>query len=228
MLLPLRKLVAPADLVLVIFDLDGTLVDSVADLHRALCLMYNDLGKPEASIEQVRAWVGNGAAMLVARALVYAEAVAEPDHAEPEFAQAYARFMHHYAQVSGELAQCYEGVHALLASIREQGLHLALVTNKPIQFTHPLIARLGLAFDLVLGGDSLSQKKPSPLPLKHCLDHFSCRPEQAVMIGDSKSDVLAARAAQIKSIAVSYGYNHGEPISAQKPDLLVDSLTELS
>lgn len=222
----LQALLANTPLKLVMFDLDGTLVDSVADLHAALERMYRDLNMAAASEPQVRAWVGNGAQVLVQRALAYSLDEAQ-GAAHPRFAEAYALFQQHYAEVNGQHSQCYEGAHELLASLREQGIKVAIVTNKPLHYTTPLLAAKGLQADFVLGGDCLSEKKPSPMPLLHCLAHFDCSAEQAVMVGDSRNDVLAAQAAKVVCAAVSYGYNHGEDISLSKPDLLVDSLTQL-
>lgn len=226
MLGAIKSLLAPHPLKLVIFDLDGTLVDSVRDLKSALDEMYLALNQPAASEAQVRSWVGNGAQMLVRRALAYDM---EPvPQSEPLFERAYALFLEAYQQCNGQAALVYEGAHDLIEALGDASVEVAIVTNKPARFTKPLLEQLGLQVSFVLSGDSLPHKKPHPLPLHTCLDQFSCRPEQAVMVGDSSSDMLAAKAAGLKCIAVSYGYNHGVSISELKPDLLVDSLTELS
>lgn len=228
MLNALEKLVP--DLQLVMFDLDGTLVDSVADLSLAVERMHLDLGMTPATQAQVRAWVGNGAAMLVKRALSYSlegfdsEASAS---AKQIFDQAYALFLAHYDEVNGSTSECYDGARELLQTLRAEGVSVAIVTNKPEQFTLPLLELMSLSADLVLCGDSLPEKKPSPMPLLHALAHFSCEPERAVMVGDSMSDLKSASAAGVKCVAVSYGYNHGVSISDANPALLVDSLSEL-
>ncbi|TNC80914.1 MAG: phosphoglycolate phosphatase [Oleiphilus sp.] len=226
MLAALKKLLAPQPPRLVIFDLDGTLVDSVRDLKSALDDMHHALGMPLADTEQVRRWVGNGAQMLVRRALSYD---LEPSPLDEErYAQAYQLFLEAYRQHNGEAAELYEGALELVSRLQAASVAVAIVTNKPARFTGPLLDQLGLQVPFVLSGDSLAHKKPHPLPLLTCLDHFECSPDEAVMVGDSSSDILAAKAAGLKSVGVSYGYNHGVSISELKPDLIVDSLTELS
>jgi phosphoglycolate phosphatase len=221
----LRALVAPESLDLVIFDLDGTLVDSVADLKLALDRVYDDLGLERASEAQVRTWVGNGAEMLVKRALSYDMAAANYD--ADLFTAAYRLFLKHYDDTSGQVSACYEGALDLLSSLRQESVAVAIATNKPAQFTRPLLSKLGIDADFVVSGDTVSAKKPDPMQLNHCLSHFSCDARRAVMVGDSSNDILAAKACGIKNVAVSYGYNHGVSISSYRPDLLIDSLGEL-
>ncbi|MCL6415402.1 phosphoglycolate phosphatase [Aestuariirhabdus sp. Z084] len=209
----------------VIYDLDGTLVDSVPDLHRAVQAFQQQLGLPLSTETQVRDWVGNGAAKLVERAL---KATAG-DAAEAIFDDAMGRFLKSYQATNGERARLYPGVFECLQTLAEQGVAQALVTNKPIAFTLPLLETLGIAefFDPVLGGDSLPDKKPHPAPLLAVAEQLRLAPEQCLMVGDSVNDLLAARAAGMPIACVSYGYNHGEPIAASGPDLLVDSLAKL-
>lgn len=221
----LATLCAPKQLKLALFDLDGTLVDSVADLKAALDLMYRELGMDRAEEAQVRSWVGNGAEVLVRRALSYDIDPQACD--EALFKVAYEHFKSSYEKTNGLFSQCYQGAIELLETLQSQGVNTAIITNKPIAYTLPLLQKLGLRADLVLGGDSLPEKKPSALPLLHALEHFSLQSDQAVMVGDSVNDVLAAQRAGISCVAVTYGYNHGVSISDTNPDLLVDSLTEL-
>jgi phosphoglycolate phosphatase len=221
----LRALVAPESLDLVIFDLDGTLVDSAADLKLALDRVYDDLGLERASEAQVRTWVGNGAEMLVKRALSY-DMAAESCDADL-FSTAYRSFLKHYNDTNGQVSVCYEGALDLLSSLRQESVAIAIATNKPAQFTRPLLSKLGIDADFVVSGDTVSAKKPDPMQLNHCLGHFSCDARRTVMVGDSSNDILAAQACGIKNVAVSYGYNHGVSISSYRPDLLIDSLSEL-
>ena len=214
---------------LVLFDLDGTLLDSVPDLALAVDRMLLDLGLPVAGIEQVRNWVGNGAQMLVQRALT---GVQSPRGDEPElvrFEQAFKQFLDHYGACSARQSKLYPGALELLQYLQQQQVAMALVTNKPIGFTEPLLRKFDLDgfFQLVLGGDSLERKKPDPLPLLHAMQELGVTPEQALMVGDSRSDIYAAQAADCPVAAVTYGYNHGEPVVSYQPDLLVDRLDQL-
>lgn len=212
--------------VLVMFDLDGTLVDSVPDLAAAVDVMLDRLGRPPAGVERVRDWVGNGAAVLVRRAL--ADSI---DHSHVDDVQADEALKLFLEAYSGghELTRVYPGVIDLLGFLRERGVRMAVVTNKPQRFVAPLLQEVGLAgyFEWLIGGDTLPTQKPDPGALLHVMREAGVSAEQALFIGDSRSDVLAARAAGVTVAAVSYGYNHGEPIAAENPDLLVDSLSAL-
>ncbi len=218
---------------LVIFDLDGTLIDSVPDLHHAIVVTQRALQLPPSSEEDVRNWVGNGAAKLVERAL---QASFTSDTSESEggsvealMQPALQRFFESYEQINGRFSMLYDGVLETLQALELAEVPMALVTNKPIQFTPELLASLdiGSFFSLVLGGDSLPQKKPHPAPLIAAAEHFGVPVDCCLMVGDSKNDLLAARAAGMPVACVSYGYNHGEDIACYEPDLLVDSLTKL-
>jgi phosphoglycolate phosphatase len=213
----------------VMFDLDGTLVDSALDLTVAVDQMLQALGRRPVGEAQVRQWVGNGAQMLVRRALTgESHSAAEAVDAEL-FQTAYELFLSAYTQSNGRYSRLYPGAAALLGHLRRAGVPLALVTNKPIAFTLPLLKTLQIEhyFDPVLGGDSLAKKKPDPLPLLNVLNTLGCPPERALMVGDSRNDVAAARAAGCPVICVSYGYNHGEPVANGSPDRVVDNLAEL-
>lgn len=223
---PLQKLFAGQLPRLVMFDLDGTLVDSVPDLAAAVDRMLAQLGRPPAGIAKVRNWVGNGSKVLVHRALAdqlehSAVAAGVADQAHQLFLQAYAD--------SHELSSVYPGARECLDWLRAHGVSMALVTNKPTQFVGPLLAEKGLQgyFQWVLGGDSLPVQKPDPAALNWVLGQAALRPEQALFIGDSRSDVLAAKAAGVACVAVSYGYNHGRPIDEENPLLVLSDLRQL-
>lgn len=208
---------------LVMFDLDGTLVDSVADIELNLNRALADLGLSPVTLAQVRDWVGRGASRLV-------YCVLDHQRQSPDLHDALlARFMARYEATVCEASTPYAGVRELLAACRAEGLHLACVTNKPYVPARGLLAALDLleSFDLLLGGDSLVHKKPHPEPLRHCLRHFGVKADEALMVGDSRNDVEAARAAGVKVLAVPYGYNHGEPVADSRPDWLVESLSAL-
>ncbi len=207
-------------------DLDGTLVDSVPDLALSVAAMMRELGSPEPGEDAVRLWVGNGVEKLVKRALT-GELDGEPEPALYE--QALAIFNALYQQHNGHRSHVYPGVTEGLDKLTARGMRLGCVTNKPERFTLPLLAKTGIAhyFEIVIAGDTLATKKPDPKPLLYAAERLDCPPTQALMIGDSKSDVLAARAAGFRIVCMSYGYNHGEDIRAMAPDAVVDSLAEV-
>lgn len=210
---------------LISFDLDGTLVDSVPDLAVAVDTSLDELGLPAAGEARVRDWVGNGSLKLVERALAFARN--EPPD-EALLARAHGAFLDHYGRDPGSRTRLYPGVREALDALRGDWI-LTLVTNKPFAFIRPILAQFGLEvhFAFCLGGDSLPQKKPDPAPLLHMAAQFGLPPSQCLMVGDSRHDVAAGRAAGFRTLAVSYGYNHGEPVRNSRPDALVDSLAEL-
>lgn len=223
---PLANLFAGQLPRLVMFDLDGTLLDSVPDLAAAVDCMLAQLGRPPAGIAKVRDWVGNGSKVLVRRALAdqlehSAVAPAVADQAHQLFLQAYAN--------SHGLSSVYPGVRECLDWLQAHGVPMALVTNKPTQFVGPLLAEKGLAeyFRWTLGGDSLPVQKPDPAALHWVLEQADVQPDQALFVGDSRNDVLAARAAGVPCVAVSYGYNHGRPIDEEHPQLVLPDLRQL-
>ena len=207
----------------VFFDLDGTLVDSASDIHAALLVALQDLGLPMVSEQQVKHWVGRGAGRLVHCAIEHLGA--DPHLHAPLLSQ----FMLRYQSSVCVDSEVYDGVFSCLDYCQAQQLHLACITNKPLLPAKKLLSQLNLLhyFDLVLGGDSLDHPKPHPASLLHALAYYDVLPDQAVMIGDSRNDVEAAHAAGMACIALTYGYNHGEPLQACAPDLLLDSLLEL-
>ncbi|KEF30781.1 Phosphoglycolate phosphatase [Marinobacter nitratireducens] len=213
-----------------LFDLDGTLVDSAPDLAAAVDQMLEHLGRTPAGLDRVRDWVGNGAAILVRRALA-GKTNWEP--AEPKddalFKDALAIFYHCYGQHNGRHAQVFEGVVPCLAHLKALGCRLGIVTNKPDQFVAPLLEQTGLDqwFELSIGGDTLAVKKPDPAPLLHAMEQLGGSPGTTVVIGDSAADVNAALAANIPCVAVRYGYNFGGSVDSLGADAVVDSLAEL-
>ena len=211
---------------MILIDLDGTLIDSVPDLAYSLNAMLAQLGRPPHGEAAVRNWVGNGVERLVQRALVGA---LDGEPPATDLAQALPRFMTIYAQNTSGRSVVYPGVREGLDDLVEAGYPLGCVTNKAAQFTLPLLRDLGLLdyFGIVVSGDTLPEKKPHPAPLLHAAAHFGVAPTEALMIGDSVSDVTAARAAGFRIICTSYGYNHGRDIREANPDAVIDSFTEL-
>jgi phosphoglycolate phosphatase len=174
----------------------------------------------------VRDWVGNGVERLVRRALI-GQLDGEPD--EADFDRAYPVFLDLYADNTSRRSVLYPGVREGLDSLKAAGYALGCVTNKAGRFTLPLLKDLGIydAFAIVISGDTLEYRKPHPAPLLHAAEFFKLDPAQALMVGDSISDVKAARAAGFMIACVPYGYNHGEDIRGAKPDLLIDTLADL-
>lgn len=222
----LRELFAGRLPRLVMFDLDGTLVDSVPDLAAAVDQTLLALGRAPAGIERVRDWVGNGARVLVRRALA---GDIRHDHIDEACAaQGLELFMAAYAE-NHRLTRVYPGVLESLGWLRERGIELAIITNKPERFVAPLLDEKGLGgyFRWIIGGDTLPQQKPDPAALLHVLQLARVEAQQALFIGDSRNDVLAARAAGVPCVALSYGYNHGRPIAEEGPARVLDDLRQL-
>jgi len=211
---------------MILIDLDGTLVDSVPDLAYCVDTMLRKIGRPPQGEAKVRDWVGNGVERLVRRALT-GTLDGEPE--ENVFERAYPLFMDLYAENTSRRSILYPGVREGLERLASAGYKLGCVTNKAARFTEPLLRDLEIrdVFSIVISGDTLPKKKPDPAPLLHAAGFFDCRPEQCLMIGDSVSDVRAARAAGFQIVCVSYGYNHGEDIHISQPDAVIDTLVEI-
>ena len=208
-------------------DLDGTLVDSVPDLAYCIDEMMVRLGLQKWGETQVRHWVGNGVPKLVERALT-GELEGQP--IKEVFDVAYPIFLDLYEDNNAQRSYLYDGVREGLDYLKSQRYQLGCVTNKLEQFTHPLLKVLGIFndFKIIISGDTLAKRKPDPMPLQYCAEYFNLKPEDCLMLGDSVSDVKAARAAGFDIICMSYGYNHGNDISVENPDLVIDSMNQLS
>ncbi len=213
---------------LIIFDLDGTLIDSVPDLAAAVNHMLTELGYRAYDEHLIRLWVGNGAQTLVKRALSGSVTIDETID-ETHFMQALNIFLTHYSKNLALHTKAYENVVTTLQQLQKRGYRLAIVTNKPVEFVSPILEALSLQqyFEYFIGGDSLPERKPHPMPLLHVCEKLGTTVDEAVMIGDSKNDLLAANAAHMQSIGVTYGYNYDEEISVYDPDIIVDDFAEL-
>ncbi|WP_250655356.1 phosphoglycolate phosphatase [Alkalimarinus coralli] len=213
---------------LVMFDLDGTLVDSIPDLAAAIDHMLHHLDRTAAGEDKVRLWVGNGASTLVKRALADSMGTTDLDSIPDDiYEEGFRHFLIQYHKVNGNNSVLYPGVIEILNKLAADECILAIVTNKPGRFTEQLLDKLGIHFNYVISGDTLENKKPAPDQLVYCMQEANCSAAESVMIGDSKSDVMAARTAGVPVICVSYGYNHGESIHDTSPDAVIDSLIEL-
>ena len=212
---------------LVLFDLDGTLVDSVGDLAWCGNEMLRALEMPLQDPQAARNWVGNGLERFVKRVLTN-DMNAEPE--EGLFRAGLEIFSKLYGEHASDHSEVYPGAIETLERLSKLELHLACVTNKPEPFTSKLIAAMGLDsfFELVVAGDTTARKKPDPMPLHYAADYFGLDYGACLMVGDSSNDVLAARAAGFGVICVPYGYNHGNDISDSNPDLVIENLAELT
>ena len=211
---------------MILIDVDGTLVDSVPDLTYCVDEMMKALGREPHGEAKVRDWVGNGVERLTRRALI-GQLDGEPS--DEDFAKGYPIFLELYKDNTSKRSCLYPGVREGLDYMKSQGYLLGCVTNKDAQFTIPLLKGLGVydEFGIVVSGDTLPVKKPDPQPLLHAAAHFGVGAEDSLMLGDSKSDVTAARNAGFQIVCMSYGYNHGEDIRNYHPDAVIDSMVEL-
>lgn len=214
---------------LLIFDFDGTLIDSVPDLADATNAMLTTLGKDTYPLDTIRNWVGNGSRMLVERALVGKIEVLEDELTVEETEHAEQVFFDAYKNLSDSKTVAYPNVDSGLRQLKEAGYTLALVTNKPIRFVPKILESFGWTslFDMVLGGDSLTTKKPDPAPLLHVCDKLGVMQDKAVMIGDSRNDILAGQNAKIDTLGLSYGYNYGQDIRDLNPTAAFDDFATL-
>jgi phosphoglycolate phosphatase len=208
----------------VLIDLDGTLLDTVPDLAAAVNAMLADFGRPPLPTERVAAYVGKGADVLVHRSLT---GTLDGRAGDAEFRRGKDAFFIHYRRENGRQAVVFPGVRDAIALLRRRGLMLACVTNKPREFTHELLQRVGLAdFDAIVSGDDTVEKKPHPAPMLHACRLLQIEPTEAAMVGDSENDVLSARAAGCRVIVVETGYNEGRPVSELKADAIVPGLLD--
>lgn len=208
----------------VLFDLDGTLIDSMPELAYCANQCLAEMGRPTLPIETLSTFVGKGLERLIIRFLandINAKTVA-PDLLQ----EAKEVFSRHYHANNGLFSELYPTVTEALEQLKTERYKLAVVTNKAIEFTLPLLDKKGIShyFDAVIGGDSCEHKKPHPAPVLLALEKLSSTADTAVLIGDSLNDAQAANAAGLPCLVVPYGYNEGQTINQPEPGALVDDM----
>ncbi|MDG4950965.1 phosphoglycolate phosphatase [Weeksellaceae bacterium KMM 9724] len=211
---------------LIIFDFDGTLINSIPDLTIAINKMLAHYDLSPLSIDVVTPFVGNGAKPLVRRALEEAK----QEKIEEDFLnEAFDIYFSAYREVTCDKTFMYPGVMETLKYLQEKNYQMVICTNKPFDFIEPILDELEIKsfFKLWIGEDSLAEKKPNAAPLLHLAKEMNTEIAKCVMVGDSKNDILAAQNAKMHSIGVSYGYNYNENIADYNPSVVVDNFAEL-
>ena len=210
----------------VLFDLDGTLLDTIADLTDAANLMLAELGRARRPQHEIHSFVGKGLPKLVERCLTDG---AQEVPAQAAVEAAISVFRRHYERVNGMRTTIYPGVVDALRVLRRRNIRLAVVTNKPEAFTLPLLERTGLTayFDTVVSGDTLPVKKPDPAMVLLACERLGVAPDEALMVGDSANDALSAQGAGMPVLLVSYGYSEGAAVDTIECDGLLSSALQV-
>lgn len=210
------------------FDLDGTLVDTASEIAEAANRTLQQLQLPTRSLAEVTGHIGHGTRELMKGLLLQAE---QAGHASTlDMDRVMPLFERHYGDTTGTTARLYPGVKEGLDTLREAGIRLACVTNKEFRFAVKVLEVTGLStyFSVVIGGDSLPQKKPDPSVIQYCLDALNVNQLNAAHVGDSSIDVETARRAGVAAWALPYGYNGGRPIEEAQPDHVFANVAEVA
>lgn len=207
------------------FDLDGTLVDSLPDLTLSVNQAFAEIGLPQASETLVLPWIGNGADVLISRAIEWSGAKLNAE----QIKQLKYRFGFYYGENICNKSRLYPNVQQTLETLKQQGYILAVVTNKPTKHVKPVLAAFGIEhlFSELIGGQSLPAIKPHPAPLYYLCGKFGVYPKQILFVGDSKNDILAAHSAGCTAIGMTYGYNYNIPISESQPDWVFEDFADI-
>jgi phosphoglycolate phosphatase len=207
---------------LLIFDLDGTLIDSKLDLAHAVNATRGHMGMPALEYERVYSYVGNGAPVLIRRVL-------GPDATEAQVQEALEFFLEYYRDHKLDYTVLYPGVRQALDRLREAGVQMAVLTNKPVGISRAIVEGLGVGghFRQVYGGNSFDFKKPHPIGIETLIAEYAAARERTMMVGDSSVDIQTARNASVKSCGVTYGFQP-ETLETLPPDLLVDRMEDLA
>ncbi len=216
---------------LVMFDLDGTLIETSPEICDAVNDTLRHCQLKEVAQDQVDRWIGHGTRTLLVQALAWARGqTVEQVHASPDLSDIAAVFDRHYQRRCGTRSHLYPHVREVLQTLRGQGVRLAVVTNKESRYTQTVLAAHDLEplFDRVVSGDTLPTKKPDPAGIRSCLLQFEVDTTRALFVGDSSIDVATARNAGVPVWALPYGYNMGQPIEACGPDRVIADFSALT
>jgi len=208
----------------VLFDLDGTLVDTAPDLGGATNILLREEGRPQQSLETLRPYTSQGVRGLLQAGFGIASS-------DPDYESLSKRFVDSYGKRPADERQLFTGIPELLDQLEDMGLQWGIVTNKRMRFTDPLVALLALTprTRCVVSGDTTAAAKPSPIPILHACELLHCTPERALYVGDDLRDIQAGRAAGCQTVAVSYGYlGHSGPLETWGADLVIDHPAELA
>jgi phosphoglycolate phosphatase len=214
----------------VMFDLDGTLVETAPEILDATNDTLRDFDFPQVTEQQVNDWIGHGTRELLIQALVFGWKVDDATvRASDRLPAIVACFDKHYQQRCGTRSRLYPQVRETLTTLRQQGVKLAVVTNKEGRYTTTVLNAHGLLplLDAVVSGDTFATKKPTPAGVHSCLSRFGVTAERALFVGDSSIDVATARNAGVRVWALPYGYNMGQPIEACNPDRVIPDCSAL-
>lgn len=209
------------------FDLDGTLVNSLPDLALSLNSAFAEVGLPQAPEELVLTWIGNGADILFAKGLEWTGRAGE--FSSEQIAEIKRRFGYFYGENMCNISKLYPNVKSTLETLHTQCYTLAVVTNKPTKHVQPVLNAFGIdhLFAEALGGQSLPAIKPHPAPLYYLCGKFGLYPHEILFVGDSKNDIIAAKAAGCASVGLTYGYNYNMPIEQSEPDYVCRDFAEI-
>ncbi len=207
---------------LLIFDLDGTLIDSQRDLANSVNAARDHLGLGPIEDHLIYSYVGNGAPVLIRRAL-------GPEAQQAEVDKALEFFLHYYHEHKLDYTQLYPGVREALDRLADAGHRLAVLTNKPWRISEAIVDGLGLKrhFERVYGGNSFAEKKPHPIGIDTLVSELNTPRARTIMVGDSSVDIRTARNAGVMACGVTYGFQP-ETLKTDPPDLLIDTMTELA
>jgi 2-phosphoglycolate phosphatase len=205
----------------VLFDLDGTLVDSVKDLAESVNFTRQHYGLDRLPDSTIMAFVGNGVYNLLGKSLETAD--------QTKIGEAYQIFQDHYRIHCADHTKPFPGAFELLIALKEKNIKMGVVSNKPQEFTDLVLKQLNLGhyFEVAFGPESTKNRKPDPEPLLTALQKLGAQPQEAVMIGDSIVDIQAARAARMRIAVLTHGYGTREILRSAQPDWIVDSLSDL-